>query len=152
MNTIIDSKSLSLAIVLSIAVLAAGSAAARDWFGEPGEASSSAHDVASVMAEPRKWQGQRLAVRGRITDVCTNRGCWAVFESDGEMLRIVARDHAFAIPDHARGPAVAHGVFERHELDPDKVEHMVEEDGADADLLDDPVSYRLVADGVALDP
>lgn len=152
MDSMPDSRQLSVAIVISIALLAASPAVARDWFGEPSKASSPRHDVAAVVAAAEKWEGQRLAVRGRITDVCTNRGCWAVLESDGEVLRIVARDHAFAIPEDARGPAVAHGVLERQELEPEKVEHMVDEDGADPELLADPVTYRLVADGVVLDP
>ena len=128
------------------------SAAASDWFGTAPEAAAEPIDVAAVMADPESRLDQRLTVSGRMTDVCTNRGCWAVFENDGEMLRIVARDHGFAIPAELRGPAIAHGVLERHEMSPQAAEHMVAEDGADPALLDDPVAYRLVADGVKVTP
>ncbi|WP_376692844.1 DUF4920 domain-containing protein [Wenzhouxiangella sp. EGI_FJ10409] len=125
---------------------------AADWFGQPPGAALEPIGIEEVLADPDQWLEKPVALSGRMTDVCTNKGCWAVFESGGEMLRIVARDHGFAIPEDARGPAVAHGVLERRELSPEAAEHMVEEDGADAALLDDPVEYRLVADGVRLQP
>lgn len=125
---------------------------AGNWFGTAPEQSVQPIDVAAVMADPEARLDQRLTVSGRMTDVCTNRGCWAVFENDGAMLRIVARDHGFAIPSDLRGQAVAHGVLERKALSREAAEHMVEADGADPALLDDPVSYRLVADGVRVSP
>lgn len=127
-------------------------AAGQDWFGATPEQQAEPVDVATVMAEPESRLDQRLTVSGRMTDVCTKRGCWAVFENDGAMLRIVARDHGFAIPSDLRGPAVAHGVLERHEMSREAAEHLVEDDGADPALRDEPVAYRLVADGVRVMP
>jgi hypothetical protein len=135
-----------------LAVLAVNAIAASDWFGNAPEQAYEALGVAELMADPDARVNQRLAVTGRVTDVCTNRGCWAVIEGGGAMLRIVARDHAFAMPSDLREDVLAHGVFERHEISPEAAEHMVEEDGADAALLADPVSYRLVADGVRVAP
>lgn len=135
-----------------IGLLATIPAAASDWFGSAPEKNVEPTDVAALMADPESRLDQQMTVSGRMTDVCTNRGCWAVFESGGEMLRIVARDHGFAIPAELRGPAIAHGVLERHEMSPESAEHMVTEDGADPALLDDPVAYRLVADGVKVMP
>lgn len=125
-------------------------AMAGDWFGAPPDRTEVPLDIAEVMAEPQARVGQHLTVSGRMTDVCTNKGCWAVLESDGEMLRIVVRDHGFVIPEDARGAAVAYGVFKRQEISPEVAEHMVEEDGADPSLLNEPAAYRLVADGVRL--
>jgi hypothetical protein len=135
-----------------IGLLTTASAAASDWFGTAPETDKEPTDVAVLMADPESRLDQRMTVSGRMTDVCTNRGCWAVFESGGDMLRIVARDHGFAIPAELRGAAVAHGVLERDEMSPEAAEHMVSEDGADPALLDDPVAYRLVADGVKVLP
>ncbi|RFF32994.1 DUF4920 domain-containing protein [Wenzhouxiangella sediminis] len=135
-----------------IGLLTTISVNASDWFGTAPETNADPTDVAVLMADPQSSLDQRLTVSGRMTDVCTNRGCWAVFENDGEMLRIVARDHGFAIPADLRGPAIAHGVLERHEMSPETAEHMVTEDGADPGLLEDPVAYRLVADGVKVMP
>ena len=142
----------SLTAVPLAALFLSSALTAADWFGEPPGGEIETLGIETVLADPDQWLDQPLALSGRMTDVCTNKGCWAVFESGGAMLRIVARDHGFAIPEDARGPAVAHGVLERRELSPEAAEHMVEEDGADAALLDDPVEYRLVADGVSVRP
>lgn len=127
-------------------------AAAQDWFGAAPEQVAESVNVAAVMADPESRLDQHLMVSGRMTDVCTKRGCWAVFEDDGAMLRIVVRDHGFAIPSDLRGPAIAHGVLERHEMAPEEIEHLVKDDGADPTLLDEPVTWRLVADGVRIMP
>lgn len=141
------------AVIATIGLLACfQAAAAQDWFGAAPAQEAEPVDVATVMAEPESRLDQRLTVSGRMTDVCTKRGCWAVFENDGVMLRIVARDHGFAIPSQLRGPAIAHGVLERHEMSPEAAEHLVADDGADPALLDEPVAWRLVADGVRVMP
>jgi len=135
-----------------LVVLAVNGLAAPTWLGDAPERDFETVDVAELMADPGSRVDQRLAVTGRVTDVCTNRGCWAVIEGDGAMLRIVARDHAFAMPADLREDVLAHGVLERHEISRETAEHMVEDDGADAALLADPVSFRLVADGVRVTP
>jgi hypothetical protein len=141
-----------LCAVALAALLAAPAATAGEWFGAKPTKDDEPVTVAELMADPEPRLGERLTVSGRMTDVCTQRGCWAVFESDGAMLRIVARDHGFVIPAEARGPALAHGVLERHEMSPGQAEHLVEEDGADPALLEAPAAYRLVAEGVRLAP
>ena len=99
-----------------------------DWLGKaPAKAGEVTHDVAEIASAPERWLDQTVTVSGDITEVCTNRGCWAVFASGGEMLRIIARDHGFALPHDFRGPAIAYGVIKRHELSEDAARHMVED-------------------------
>jgi len=138
------------AFVLSMIV--AGSALAAEWQGTAPEVDTEPMSVASVVASAESLAGSSLIVSGRVTDVCTNRGCWAVFEDNGEMLRIKVRDHAFALPPDARGPAIAHGVLEKVEISEDHARHLVEEDGADPGLLEQAYEYRLITDGVRLNP
>jgi len=138
------------AFVLSMIV--AGSALAAEWQGTAPEVDTEPMSVASVVASAESLAGSSLIVSGRVTDVCTNRGCWAVFEDNGEMLRIKVRDHAFALPPDARGPAIAHGVLEKVEISEDHARHLVEEDGADPGLLEQAYEYRLITDGVRLTP
>jgi len=139
-----------ISLIPLLAVFGLSTALAGEWLGAAPQAPAEPIDVATLMSDPDARVDQQVTVAGRMTDVCTNRGCWAVFESNGEMLRIVARDHGFAIPADARGQAVAHGVLERHEISRKAAEHMIEADGADPATLEDPVSYRLVAEGVRL--
>lgn len=139
-------------VTILITLTLAGPALSNDWYGTAPEIETEAMGIASVVASAETLAGSSLMVSGRITDVCTNRGCWAVFEDDGEMLRIKVRDHAFALPADARGPAIAHGVLEKVEISPDHASHMVNEDGADTALLEQAYEYRLITDGVRLNP
>lgn len=141
-----------LRCALSVLGIAASlSAVAGQWFGQAPADDIEAMAVGELMQAPDEWLGETVAVSGRVTDVCTNRGCWAVLEGDGRMVRIIARDHGFAIPESARGAATAYGVVERRELSDEAARHMVEDDGADPSLLAEPVEYRLVAEGVSIE-
>jgi hypothetical protein len=137
-------------LMLAGLALAASVSAESDWYGVTPEVEPTAMPVAALMAELEAHTDQPLAVSGRITDVCTNRGCWAVFEDNGEMLRIMARDHSFALPAEYRGQAVAHGVLTRVEISPEHARHLVEDDGADPAVLEQEYEYRLLTDGVRL--
>jgi hypothetical protein len=136
---------LSLLLISSVS-------AGDDWFGQQPETVTEAVGVAAVMAAPEEWEERSLVISGRITDVCTNRGCWAVFEENGEFLRIMARDHSFALPAEARGSAVAHGTLKKIEVSADHARHLVEDDGADPSVLEKNYEYRLLAEGVHLLP
>jgi hypothetical protein len=123
-------------MVLAAAALSA-TAWAGTWYGESVDEAMEPSSVAEVMADPQAWLDQPLMVSGRITDVCTRRGCWAVLEADGYMLRIQTPDHAFAIPSDARSMARAHGVLER-----------LEEQDDDAGTEQPAYRYRLNARGI----
>lgn len=141
-------KNLMALMVLVPAV----SLADGEWFGVAGDEQGETVSVAELMADIHNRENREVMVSGRMTDVCTQRGCWAVFEDNGEILRIMVRDHAFALPAEARGPAVAHGVLEKVDISPDHARHLVEDDGADPALLEQEFEYRLIADGVRLIP
>ncbi len=130
--------------ILLAALVAAVSATAwaGTWYGETADEAMEPQSVAEVMAEPEAWLDRPLMVSGRITDVCTHRGCWAVLEADGHMLRIQTPDHAFAMPADARSQARAHGVLERLE----------NEDDDDEMAGDEPAHrYRLAASGIFIE-
>jgi hypothetical protein len=132
-------------------MLQSGMALADDgWYGEAASADAEPVSVAQVLRNIDAWQDKPLTVSGEVTDVCTHRGCWAVFVADGDMLRIKARDHLFAMPSEYRGPALAHGVLERVAVTPEHARHLVEDDGADPAILEQEFEYRLIADGVRL--
>lgn len=125
---------------------------AEQWYGVAPADPAESVAVDSLMADVSGWENKILLVSGRITDVCTHRGCWAVFEKNGAMLRVKARDHSFALPADARGEALAHGVLKRVEVSADHARHLVEDDGADPEVLEQAYEYRLVAEGVYLRP
>ncbi|MEE4295798.1 MAG: DUF4920 domain-containing protein [Wenzhouxiangella sp.] len=129
-------------------VLASSVAASEEWFGQTPETEAEPLPVAQVLAASEAMMDQTLTIAGRMTDVCTGRGCWAVFEDNGEMLRVKVRDHNFAIPSELRGPAIAHGVLSKVEISPDYAQRMVDQYGADPIVLERLWELQLVADGV----
>lgn len=142
------SKPAFLLAALSALLMTLPVLAADDWFGQVPEAEAAPVSVAEVLADSEGLIDQPLTVTGRMTDVCTRRGCWAVFEDNGEMLRIKVRDHNFAIPSELRGQAVAHGVLSKVEISPAYAQRMVDEYGADPVVLERLYEIQLIADGV----
>lgn len=142
------SKIVSCASALTALLLTLPVLASEEWFGQTPEAETAPVAVAEVLAASDALIDQPLTVTGRMTDVCTRRGCWAVFEDNGEMLRVKVRDHNFAIPSDLRGPAVAHGVLSKVEISPAYAQRMVDEYGADPIVLERLYELQLIADGV----
>ncbi|QOC22522.1 DUF4920 domain-containing protein [Wenzhouxiangella sp. AB-CW3] len=126
--------------VLMVAGMMSAATWAGTWYGETGDAAMETQSVAEVMADPDAWLDKPLMVSGRITDVCTHRGCWAVLEEDGHMLRIQTLDHAFEMPADARSMARAHGVLER-----------LEDDDGDSTADEPAYRYRLDASGIYIE-
>jgi hypothetical protein len=63
-------------------------------------------DITEVMSSPRTFAGKRVRVRGFVTDVCKNSGCWLVV-SDGErQMKVTIKNHAFSVPADIQGERV----------------------------------------------
>jgi len=115
-------------------------------FGAPmpeGEAVS----IAVAAADPSAYAGKEAKFSGRVTEVCQKEGCWLVLEQDGQSARVTVKDHAFAVPADASGPAVAFGVLQEEAISEEHARHLVEEDGAKAPA---PRELRIVATAVSV--
>jgi hypothetical protein len=89
--------------------------------------------LADVMKNPQKYAGKTVAVEGVIVRSCKKEGCWMELAAnkDSKPVRVTFGDHAFFIPLNAAGlNAKAEGVFEVKVLSKEKVDHMVNDDGA----------------------
>jgi hypothetical protein len=63
-------------------------------------------DISQIASSPRAFAGKRVRLRGTVTDVCKNSGCWLVV-SDGErQIKITIKNHAFAVPTDIQGERV----------------------------------------------
>ena len=116
---------------LMIALLALSPAAFATNYGEPMPAGD-AVAIAAAAADPAAHAGKPQRFTGRITQVCQKKGCWVVLEQDGQSARVMAKDHAFAVPKDASGEAIAYGVLEVEPITAEHARHLVEEDGAKA--------------------
>ncbi|MEO6333882.1 MAG: DUF4920 domain-containing protein [Pyrinomonadaceae bacterium] len=92
--------------------------------------------LAKALAKPEKYAGKTVAVEGVIVRSCKMEGCWMEMASKvgGKSVRVTFGDHAFFIPLNAAGMKVkAQGVFKTMVLSKEKVDHLINEDGAKFD-------------------
>lgn len=92
--------------------------------------------VAKVFAKPDKFAGKSVQVEGVIVRSCKKEGCWMEMadKEGGKSVRVTFGDHAFFIPLNSAGMKVkAQGVFKTNVLSKEKVDHLVDDDGAKFD-------------------
>jgi hypothetical protein len=112
--------------------------------------------LAKILENPSKYSGQAVRVEGVIVRSCKMEGCWMELapKQDGKSVRVKMKDHAFFIPLEAAGAfAKAEGVFSVKTLTKEEVKHMIEEDGAKFDKVNEDgtvTEVSFVATGVEL--
>ena len=67
------------------------------------------------------------AFKGRITEVCQNKGCWLVLEDNGAFARVFMSGHSFSVPKEAHSDAVVYGKLSIKQLDKAEIEHLSSE-------------------------
>lgn len=89
--------------------------------------------IEKVLASPDKFAGKTVTVDGVVVRSCKMEGCWMEMASKegGKSVRVTFGDHAFFIPLNAAGMKVkAQGTFKTNVLSKEKVDHLINEDGA----------------------
>ncbi len=89
-----------------------------------------------VHKRPDKYAGKTVAVEGVIVRSCKKEGCWMEMapKEGGKSVRVTFGNHAFFIPLNAAGMKVkAQGVFKTNVLSKEKVDHLINDDGAKFD-------------------
>lgn len=104
-------------------------------------------EIAVAAASPEAHAGKAGKFAGRITQVCQSKGCWLVLEQDGQAVRVMAKDHGFAVPKDAKGRAVAYGVLQIETVAAKDAEHLKNDDGASEVAASE---IRIVATGVEI--
>ncbi|MEZ5428115.1 MAG: DUF4920 domain-containing protein [Pyrinomonadaceae bacterium] len=112
--------------------------------------------LAKVMENPGKYAGQTVRVEGVIVRSCKMEGCWMELapNKEAKSVRVKFKDHAFFIPLNAAGAAAkAEGVFSVKTLSKEEVDHLMNEDGAKFDKINDDgtvTEISFLASGVEL--
>lgn len=87
-----------------------------------------------VFKAPEKYAGKMVRVKGYVVRSCKMEGCWAEVgakKDSKQTFRVKMKGHAFFIPLKSAGYKVmTEGVFSIKTLSKEEVEHLVEEDGA----------------------
>ena len=118
---------------------------------------SEAVSLKDVLADPSKFSGETVKVEGFIVRSCKREGCWAELgaEKDAKRtVRVTMKDHSFFIPLKSAGfRAVAEGSFKVETLSKEKVTHLIEDDGATFDNINEDgtvTEISFVATGIVL--
>lgn len=101
--------------------------------GEPLTKGVAKASIEKVFDSPDDYAGKTVAVEGVIVRSCKKEGCWMeMAESEGgRSVRVTFGDHAFYIPLNSAGMKVkAQGVFKTNVLSKEKVDHLINDDGA----------------------
>ncbi len=111
-------------------------------FGDPMTAQAMQPvDVADVMADPAKYDGQELLLKGTIEKVCEHSGCWLVLGSPdlnrAVFVKFTCPIEGRLVPMEATGQeAIAAGRLEVREVDEDTARHLAGEAGATAEEIE----------------
>ena len=91
--------------------------------------------IAAIIDDPDAWQGKRVAVEGKVNDVCPKKGCWmSLRDADGQAIRVKVEDDVIVFPEAAKEHhAVAEGTVKVLDLDLERytswMAHLAEERG-----------------------
>jgi hypothetical protein len=89
--------------------------------------------VEKVFDAPDEYADRTVEVEGVIVRSCKTEGCWLEMadKEGGRSVRVTFGDHKFFIPLNSAGMKVrAQGVFKTNVLSKEKVDHLVNDDGA----------------------
>jgi hypothetical protein len=126
--------------LLTTALLLASAAVAADQkVGKPLTLSAPT-PLAQIDAQPEKYVGKTVQIRGRVTEVCEAMGCWMnLVDPVGERsIRIKVNDGEIVFPKSAVGKlAIAEGTLVKLELTREeaiaRARHEAEEQGRNFD-------------------
>ena len=142
-------KMLSIVALFALAITLPTSAADTESYGEAMELTETT-PIAEIVADPDRFDGERVRVSGEIEGVCPMKGCWMNLRQGSDLVRIKVEDDVIVFPKDAIGSeATAEGIVEVQEMSREDYvgyhEHLAEELGREFDpesIGDGP--YRMV--------
>jgi hypothetical protein len=116
--------------------------------------------IAVILEHPEDFVGERVMVEGRVTDVCSNMGCWMdiIGDDDSQKIQVKVDDGVIVFPQEARGRrARVEGVMEKIERTEEEAlaaaQHRAEEQGLEFDpgtVTGPETIYRIKALGAVI--
>jgi hypothetical protein len=109
--------------------------------------------LAAVAADPRRFDGKPVRVRGDVDGVCQKRGCWLRLRDGAHQARVRFRDYAFFVPlDLAGRTVVVEGTAAVTVTDERTRRHYAEDAGRSpaevAAITGDETALQITADAV----
>ena len=110
-----------------------------------------------VLKNPEKYVGKMVRVKGYVVRSCKKEGCWAELgrkKDSTRTIRVKMKDHSFFIPLKSAGFRVlTEGVFSIKTLSKKEVEHLVKDDGAKFEKINEDgtvTEISFLASGIEL--
>jgi len=100
--------------------------------------------IATLLATPADYVGKTVQVKGKITGVCQEMGCWMyVADEQGRKIRIKVNDGEIVFPKDGAGRiATAEGVFTKLEMTREEATEAAREEAKDSKKPFDPASIK----------
>ncbi|MEW6126420.1 MAG: DUF4920 domain-containing protein [Acidobacteriota bacterium] len=143
-----------LAIVAIVVVPVFAFKASEKHFGAAFNKDAKVVKLAEVTANPDKYNGKTVKLKGKIADVCQREGCWLVLTDGERTVRVNMKDHAFVVPkDSGNKEATVEGIIEKKEISEEMARHYAEESAGKVDpstIKGPQVVISVVATGVRI--
>jgi len=111
--------------------------------------------LGEVLAAPERYGDEPVLLRGRLTDLCTKKGCWTVLTDGEARVRVRFRDYGFFLPPDALGAeALVEGVADVRTVSEREARHIAAESrGGRPEAIEGPQrEVGFIASGVRLLP
>ncbi|CAN5537721.1 hypothetical protein BH10BAC5_BH10BAC5_05640 [soil metagenome] len=84
-------------------------------------------EISEVAANPEKYKGQEITLKGTVGDVCQNAGCWMVLTDGKNDIRIFT-NHDFFLPTNCFDKnVILSGKFDVADVSEEDARHYAEE-------------------------
>ena len=105
-----------------------------------------------LIQNPAAHLDKSIRVTGTVSDVCQKKGCWMVLSEGEQHIRVLMKDHAFAVNKQGSGfECDIEGTVIAEKPNPETTAHYESEgrEGAPVpEKADKEVTYRLIAHAV----
>ena len=100
--------------------------------------------IATVLAKPGDYVGKTIAVKGKISEVCQEMGCWMELTNEaGQAIKIQVNHGDLEFPKDGAGKmAIAEGKLTKSEMSKDEAIAAAKEEAKDKGKSFDPASVK----------
>ena len=122
-------------------------------YGADINADSKILTVADIIADTAGFSGKTVVVKGNMSEICREAGCWTVISDGTSYIRAMTL-HKFVMPkdmDLTGKVAVVEGTFAVKEITEEQAKHFAEESGKDPNTVSGPPKlFRITATGIKI--
>jgi hypothetical protein len=98
------------------------------WDGQPFTGGKQV-ELNEALNDPEAYASSPILLKGVISSVCQNKGCWMYLTDGNQRIRVTFKDYGFFVPTNSNGKkAVVHGVTQEKVVSEAVLRHWAEEE------------------------